>query len=105
MTEECILGDERMGVKADMLLPALQTKVRVNFEIGVALNSGDVETEVGVKAEVVYGEKYGEEKMGAFLRDFCGEVVKEERDMTVWADGMLDLAQRLKKTGRKGERK
>lgn len=105
VTEECILGDERMGVKADMLLPALQTKVRVNFEIGVALNSGDVETEVGVKAEVVYGEKYGEEKMGAFLRDFCGEVVKEERDMTVWADGMLDLAQRLKKTGRKGERK
>ncbi|KAF2625867.1 Spc7-domain-containing protein [Macroventuria anomochaeta] len=105
VTEECILSDEHMGIKADMLLPALQTKVRVNFEIGVVLNSGGVETEVDVKAEVVYGEKYGEEKMGAFLRDFYGEVVKEERDMTVWADGMLDLAQRLKKTGRKGERK
>jgi kinetochore protein Spc7/SPC105 len=105
VTEECILSDERMGVQADMLLPALQTKVRVSFEIGVKIEEGDVQTEVGIKAEVVYGEKYGEEKMGAFLRDFCGEVVKEERDMTCWADGMVDLAARLKKTGRKGERK
>lgn len=105
VTEECILSDERMGVRADMLLPGLQTKVRVNFEIGVAFNSGAVETEVGVKAEVVYGEKYGEEKMSAFLRDFCGAVVKDEKNMTIWADGMLDLSMRLKKTGRKGERK
>lgn len=105
VTEESILSDERMGVRADMLLPSLQTKVRVDFEVGVALKEGEVETEVDVKAEVVYGEKYGEEKMGAFLRDFCGGVVREERDMMVWADGMLDLAQRLRKTGRKGERK
>lgn len=105
ITDECILSDERMGITADMLLPALQTKVRVNFEMGVNLTQGVVETEVGIKAEVVYGEKYGEEKMSAFLRDFCGEVVKEQREMTVWADGMVDLAQRLKKTGRKGERK
>jgi kinetochore protein Spc7/SPC105 len=105
VTEECILSDERMGVQADMLLPALQTKVRVNFEIGVAMSSGNVETEVGIKADVVYGEKYGEEKMGAFLRDFCGAEVKEERDMTCWADGMCDLKMRLRKTGRKGERK
>ncbi|KAF3004070.1 hypothetical protein E8E13_002550 [Curvularia kusanoi] len=105
MTDECILSDERMGVTADMLLPALQTKVRVFFEIAVAIAQGEVETEVGIKAEVVYGEKYGEEKMGAFLSDFCGKVVKEERDMTVWADGMADLGMRLKRTGRKGERK
>ena len=105
MTDESILSDERMGVTADMLLPTVQTKVRVHFEIGVAIAQGEVETEVGIKAEVVYGEKYGEEKMGAFLREFCGGVVRGERDMTVWADGMVDLAQRLKKTGRKGERK
>ena len=105
VTDESILSDERMGVTADMLLPTVQTKVRVHFEIGVAIAQGEVETEVGIKAEVVYGEKYGEEKMGAFLREFCGGVVRGERDMTVWADGMVDLAQRLKKTGRKGERK
>lgn len=105
VVEESILSDERMGVSADMLLPALQTKVRVNFEIGVDMSDGDVQTEVGIKAEVVYGEKYGEEKMGAFLRDFCGETVKEEREMMCWADGMCDLKMRLRKTGRKGERK
>ncbi|KZM19795.1 hypothetical protein ST47_g9032 [Ascochyta rabiei] len=105
VTEECILSDERMGVQADMLLPSLQTKVRVHFEIGVELSAAGTATDVGVKAEVVYGEKYGEEKMGAFLGDFCGAVVRPERDMTVWADGLLDLALRLKKTGRKGERK
>lgn len=54
---------------------------------------------------MVYGEKYGEEKMGAFLRDFCGSEVRKAEDMAVWADGMLDLANRLRKTGRKGERK
>ncbi|KAF1365801.1 Spc7-domain-containing protein [Lizonia empirigonia] len=105
VTDECILSDERMGIRADMLLPGLQTKVRVHFEIGVALSTERVETDVGVKAEVVYGERYGEEKMGAFLSDFCGGVVRDEGDMMVWADGMLDLAQRLRKTGRKGERK
>ncbi|KAJ4362170.1 hypothetical protein N0V95_001518 [Ascochyta clinopodiicola] len=105
VTEESILSDERMGVQADMLLPGLQTKVRVSFEIGVELSATGAATDVGVKADVVYGEKYGEEKMGAFLRDFCGAVVRPERDMTVWADGLLDLALRLKKTGRKGERK
>jgi kinetochore protein Spc7/SPC105 len=64
-----------------------------------------VQTDVGTRAEIVYGEKYGEEKMGAFLRDFCGTEVKKIDDMAVWADGMLDLAARLRKTGRKGERK
>lgn len=105
ITEEHILSDERMGVRADMLLPALQTKVRVHFEIDVKLGNEGVDTQVGVKAEVVYGEKYGEEKMGAFLRDFCGGVVKSEGEMVVWADGMRDLGGRLKRTGRKGERK
>jgi kinetochore protein Spc7/SPC105 len=105
VTDEFILSDERMAISANMLLPSLQTKVRVTFDIGVTLGSKEVTTEVDTKAEVVYGEKYGEEKMGAFLRDFCGTEVDAEKDMTVWADGMLDLAARLRKTGRKGERK
>ncbi|KAF2032178.1 Spc7-domain-containing protein [Setomelanomma holmii] len=105
ITEEFILSDERMGISANMLLPSLQTKVKVTFDIGVSLGSEGVQTDVGAKAEIVYGEKYGEEKMGAFLRDFCGSEVRKADDMAVWADGMLDLAARLRKTGRKGERK
>jgi kinetochore protein Spc7/SPC105 len=105
ITEEFILSDERMAISANMLLPTLQTKIRATFEVGVGLGKEGVETDVDMKAEVVYGEKYGEEKMGAFLRDFCGNKVKDEGAMSVWADGMMDLAARLKKTGRKGERK
>jgi kinetochore protein Spc7/SPC105 len=105
ITEEFILSDERMGISTNMLLPALQTKIKVTFDIGVSLGADGVHTDVGTKAEIVYGEKYGEEKMGAFLRDFCGSEVRKIDDMAVWADGMLDLATRLRKTGRKGERK
>ncbi|KAF1834168.1 Spc7-domain-containing protein [Decorospora gaudefroyi] len=105
ITEEFILSDERMAISTNMLLPTLQTKIKATFEVGVDLGKESVETEVSAKAEVVYGEKYGEEKMGAFLRDFCGNQVKGVQDMAVWADAMLDLAARLRKTGRKGERK
>jgi kinetochore protein Spc7/SPC105 len=105
ITEEFILSDERMGISANMLLPTLQTKVKVTFEVGVSLASDGVQTDVTTRAEIVYGEKYGEEKMGAFLRDFCGSEVKKIDDTAVWADGMCDLAARLRKTGRKGERK
>ena len=106
ITEEFILSDERMGITANMLLPTLQTKIKVMFEVAISLGKDSVEdTDVSTSAEVVYGEKYGEEKMSSFLRDFCGTQVKDIDDMTVWADGMLDLAARLRKTGRKGERK
>jgi kinetochore protein Spc7/SPC105 len=105
ITDEFILSDERMAIAANMLLPTLQTKVKVTFDVGVSLGKEGVETDVSAKAEVVYGEKYGEEKMGAFLRDFCGNEIKNEEGMVVWADAMLDLSARLKKTGRKGERK
>jgi kinetochore protein Spc7/SPC105 len=105
ITDEFILSDDRMGVSANMLLPTLQTKVKVTFDIGVSLTSEGIDTDVVTKAEVVYGEKYGEEKMSAFLRDFCGTEVRKHDDMAVWADGLLDLAERLRRTGRKGERK
>jgi kinetochore protein Spc7/SPC105 len=105
ITEEFILSDERMGISTNLLLPTLQTKVKVTFDIGVSLSSEGVQTDVTTKAEIVYGEKYGEEKMSAFLRDFCGTEVRKADDMAFWADGMLDLAARLRKTGRKGERK
>ncbi|KAL5113896.1 hypothetical protein ACEQ8H_008217 [Pleosporales sp. CAS-2024a] len=105
ITEESILSDERIAICANMLLPTLQTKIRVTFEVSVGLKGDSVQAEVSPRAEVVYGEKYGEEKMSAFLRDFCGTEIKKIDQMVIWADGVSDLAMRLKKTGRKGERK
>ena len=104
ITDEYILSDERMVLSANMLLPALQTKVRVTFELGVHISPGGIDTQVDAKADLVYGEKYSEEKMAAFLKDFCGTQVKEAKDMAIWADAVLDLAARLRSTGRKGER-
>ena len=93
-----------MAVSANMLLPSVQTKVRVTFDVGVSLGTKGVDTQVSARAELVYGEKYSEDKMGAFLRDFCGTEIKSVDDMAVWADAVLDLAGRLKATGRKGLR-
>jgi kinetochore protein Spc7/SPC105 len=104
ITDESILSDERMAVSCNILLPKLQTKVKVTFEIGMSLGSGGTETEVSAKAELVYGEKFKTEKMGTFLEHICGSKVKEEKDMSIWADACLDLVERLKATGRKGER-
>jgi kinetochore protein Spc7/SPC105 len=104
ITDEFILSDERMAISANMLLPSLQTKVKCTFEISVAIGADGVEANVEPMAELVYGEKYKVDKMRDFLGDFCGTKVKAHGDMAVWADGVLDLAQRLKATGRKGER-
>lgn len=104
ITEEMILSDERMAVSANMLLPGLQTKVRATFDILVSVSANGVDTEVSSKAEIVYGEKYSEDKMTAFLSDFCGKEVVVEGNTGIWADGVGDLAGRLKTTGRKGER-
>lgn len=104
ITEETILSDERMAISSNMLLPTLQTKVRVTFEIGVGVGAQGIETEVEPKAELIYGEKYKVKSMCDFLHNFCGNTVKQEKDMFVWADAVSDLAARLKATGRKGER-
>lgn len=104
ITDESILSDERMAIASSMLLPTLQTKIKVTFEIGVSLGSEGVDTEVAAKADLIYGEKFKTEKMGAYLENFCGTKVKDVKDMSIWADTCSDLMERLKATGRKGER-
>ncbi|KAF2501476.1 Spc7-domain-containing protein [Lophium mytilinum] len=102
ITEESILSDERIAIRSAMLLPTLQTKVKVTFEVGVGIGNDGVETSVSTKAEVVYGEKYKEDKMREFLSQYVGDSVKAEEEMKVWADAVLDLANRLRSRGRKG---
>ncbi|KAF2814893.1 Spc7-domain-containing protein [Mytilinidion resinicola] len=101
ITEESILSDERIAIRSAMLLPTLQTKVKVTFEVGVGIGNDGVETSVSTKAEVVYGEKYKEDKMREFLSQYVGDSVKAEDEMKVWADAVLDLTNRLRSRGRK----
>ena len=96
-----ILSDERLGVMADVLLPKVQTKVRVTFEIGAGIEVSeegamDVQTSVGVSGKVVYGEAYNEKNMEGFLGRRCGGLGEG------WVEGVRELRVKLVATGRKG---
>ncbi|QDS69016.1 hypothetical protein FKW77_009553 [Venturia effusa] len=102
MTEELILSDERMAVDAMLLLPTLQTKVRVRVEIAAGIDEESIGTQVRVVAKVMYGEKYDEVKMGEFLTRFTGGSVGEKDEMGKWVEGVEDLRKRLIQRGKKG---
>lgn len=100
ITNCSILSDERLGVKTTMLLPVLKTKVHVVFEIGAVGKGGEVEMGLTVKAEVVYGEKYKEDRMGDFLMSKVGRGGQDAR--VRWVDAVRDLKKRLIQQGKKG---
>ena len=99
ITNCSILSDERLGVKAVMLLPSLKTKINVRFEIGAVGKGGEVEMGLTVKAEVVYGEKYKEDRMGDFLMSKVGRGSVDTR--VRWVDVVRDLKKRLIMQGKK----
>jgi kinetochore protein Spc7/SPC105 len=107
-TDVQILGDEKLGIETIMFLPMLQTKVRVRFEVDVAINLDDARANgsVNISAKVVYGECYDEPKMASFLETFVssGKVGSEEQARN-WANGLNDLKDRLVRTGPKGVRR
>lgn len=106
VTDESILADERMAVTSTMLLPSVQSKVRIAFEVGIASDGGandDWKTEVSATAKVVYGESYKEAKMAQFLEEFVGREVVVGGPAN-WADAVADLRERLIARGKKGGR-
>jgi len=102
MNDEVILSDERMAVDTMLLLPTLQTKVKARFEIAASPVGEAMETNVQVQAQVVYGERYDEAKMGEFLTGFAGGPIGSIEGMGRWAEGIEDLRVRLIRRGRKG---
>lgn len=108
MTDVAILGDEQIRIAAAILLPQVDSKVQIMFDVGVGLMhnlQGDNDVGVGAKftssAKAVYGERYDEDKMGEFLKTFCGEQVGGFESAAGWADAVDDLRRRLIKRGRK----
>lgn len=102
MTEELILSDERMAVDTMLLLPTLQTKVRVRVEIAAGVEEMQmIGTQIRVVAKVLYGEKYDEPKMGEFLSKFTGGCVGQIEKMGKWVEGVEDLRKRLIQRGKK----
>jgi len=98
-----ILSDERLGVELAMLLPKVQTKVNIFFEISASITAAEkgssglqVRTGTEVRGKVVYGEQYKEQKMGDFILSRIG------KSLIGWDDAVRDLKARLVATGRKG---
>lgn len=89
-----IMSDERLVVKTMLLIPNVETKVNVTFEIGAVIKDMAVEVKLKARAEVAYGEQYREDKMCDFLKTKMGEGAS-------WADAVRDLKGRLAKRGKK----
>lgn len=104
MVQISILSDERLGVEVALLLPKVQTKVRIFFEIcasvgqeGEDSSTGPrVQTSLEVRGKVMYGEQYKEQKMGDFVLSRIG------KSLDGWEIAVRDLKARLVATGRKG---
>lgn len=94
-----ILSDEQLAVEVSMLLPQVQTRVVLQFEVQatVAEDGPDmkVETSTTTSGKVVYGEPYKEGKMGEFLGARIGKAMESAET------AVRDLRTRLEKTGRK----
>lgn len=103
MVDVSILSDERLGIDVALLLPKVETKVGVLFELAATTGAGteveqilSVDTSVKVAGRVVYGEQYKQQKMGEFVMTRIGQ------GLTGWEDAVRDLKTRLVATGRKG---
>jgi len=88
-----------------MVLPVVGTKMLVNFELLAAVENMEMLVKVLLRAKVVYGEKYKEDKMTEFLRGRVDSDISEAEKHGVgsWADAVKDLRNRLIAQGRKGE--
>lgn len=97
ITNCSILSDERLEVKAMMLLPELRTKVTIGFEVGAAAEAKGVKCRITPRVDVAYGEPFKCNKMAEFLRE---KVVKDVGTGS-WARTFKDLKSRLLVRGKK----
>ena len=114
-TSSRIESDERLVIETQILLPKVRTKICVSFSLLAGVSAAVVGTkgegmEVGVtvqpEARVVYGEGYGEEKMGRFLSERIG-MAEDGRGCSLkgWDRAVGELREKLVLQGVKGGRK
>jgi len=92
-----ILSDERLEVKAMMLLPGLKTKVQIAFEVSAMAEAKGIKCRITPKVEVAYGEPFKSNKMADFLKE---RVVKDVGGGS-WARAVDDLKGKLLAQGKK----
>ncbi|KAI4750817.1 Spc7-domain-containing protein [Aureobasidium sp. EXF-3400] len=97
-----ILSDERLAIDVCILLPKVETKVKVGLRLTATLSDPeaddlDIKHEIDVDATVVYGEPYNEKNMS----EFVGKRVRGQGSEG-WDATVRELKMRLVATGRKG---
>jgi kinetochore protein Spc7/SPC105 len=97
-----ILSDERLAIDVCILLPKVETKVKVGIQLTATLSDPeaedlDIKHEIDVDAKVVYGEPYNEKNMS----EFVGKRVRGQGSEG-WDTIIRELKMRLVATGRKG---
>ncbi|THY41574.1 Spc7-domain-containing protein [Aureobasidium pullulans] len=102
MVNVSILSDERLAVDISVLLPKVETKVKVGVQLTATLSDPeaedlDIKNEIDVDAKVVYGEPYNEKNMS----EFVGKRVRGQ-GFEGWDETIRELRMRLVATGRKG---
>jgi len=92
-------SDDSILVNSSLLINALTTKVEIAFHLRSQSGENGIFVEVSHSAKVIYGERFNEPKMAAFLLDRCGSVVEEEG--MKWGESVEELGEKLLARGRK----
>ena len=92
LTDARIVSDERLIISTLILLPAVRTKVRVDYAITAAVANDEsmkLGTKLNLDVKVVYGQQYDEKKMAEFLGKRLGDGLGQ------WALACQELKDKL----------
>ncbi|CAK1354502.1 unnamed protein product [Cercospora beticola] len=101
LTSSSIVGDERLDINAEILLPKVRSKVRTSFELEAKVEEIDGDGTLGLtvdvapKVVVVYGEQYNEHNMTQYLKQSIDGYEK-------WDEGLRLMREKLIVRGAKG---
>lgn len=98
-TRTQILDDEHLTIRAALLLPALETKVHLCFSIGASGRGMELEIGLDITAQVMYGEKYKEDRMSEFLMSQIGRGPTDRSG--AWVGAIRELEKKLVAQGKK----
>jgi len=96
-------SDNSIVAKSTLLIGPLTTKVEISFHLTCHSGEQGINVEVSPSANVVYGERFNEQKMREFLLTRCGSDVEEkgQSSKVSWGAAVAELGEKLLARGRK----
>ena len=100
LTDCRITSDEQLSISSAILLPKVQTKVRITFEATASVDERlRLQCSIQPSVIVVYGEQYNEKNMTEFLKGLTAEGSES------WAAAVSQMREKLVARGPKGTKK